>query len=307
MEEKIIHIGFPKTGTTYLQKNVYPYLEGIKYYDYKTSDSLFYDIIFLDDLDYDADKNKETFETYLSGNSVLFSFESLAGAPFIYKGLNRSLIPGRLKGIGFNKVIITLRNQVDTIDSMYRQYVVQGGVMRFRDFIDLEEKWLLSIRPFNLGYLQYDKLINQYYDVFGKENVLVLLQEDLRRKKQTVIASMESFTGDTSFQEPRRDQSKNESLSNLSIKLLRICNHFIFTSQKPNNLLSNKISTYYVRRVFAVILDPYFLRFFSSKKAFMSEQQKKYLKAFYKPSNERLHALTGIAFEPNEQPNASPL
>ena len=215
MASPIIHIGYPKTGTTYLQKNIYPHLQGIKFYDYKIADDLFYELIYLDDLDYDGDKEKEKFRPLLdSTENSLFSFESLTGAPFIYKGANRSLIPSRLKNLGFEKVIITIRNQVDIIDSLYRQYVVQGGVMKFKDFLDIDQKWKLSVRPFHTGYLNYDKLASRCIEVFGKENVLILQQENFRGEFDEIRKKLIHFTGSTGFVPGKPDRS-NESLTNL--------------------------------------------------------------------------------------------
>lgn len=285
---KIAHIGYPKTGTTFLQKNIYPNLAGIKYFDYKTADKLFYETIYLDDLDIDLDKEKAKFSDYLKAKETcLFSFESLAGAPFIYKGANRSLIPKRLKYYGFERIIITIRNQTDMLDSMYRQYVVQGGVMNFTNFLNLNKKWPMSIHPFYDGYLDYDKLIKVYFDVFGKSNVLVLQQEDFKPKSDTIKAELIAFTGAEKFTQGLPQRS-NESLTNLSIRLLRFCNHFIFTSQKPNNLIWNRINTWFVRRVFAVILDPFLFRFISSKRSYLDQQMKDWVKKRYSESNGRL-------------------
>ncbi|MBC6410108.1 MAG: sulfotransferase domain-containing protein [Ekhidna sp.] len=289
MASRIIQIGFPKTGTTYLQKNVYPHLSGVKYYDYWTCDKLFYDMIYLDKIDYDYEKNKRTITPYFNKEKVLFSFESLAGSPFIYKGANRSQIPVRLKDAGFNKIIITLRNQVDIIDSMYRQYIVQGGVMRFKDFLDLEEKWKLSVRPFYLGYLEYEKLIKLYHEAFGKENVLVLFQENLKRDHNAFINELLSFIGEVKFNQPAKTHTKNESLTNLSTSFLRICNHFIFAY--------SKISKRLVFKVFKVILDPYFFRLVSSKKSFLKNSSREYISEYYKESNSKLQSLLGSDFK----------
>ncbi|GAB4247520.1 MAG: hypothetical protein Tsb0034_26760 [Ekhidna sp.] len=295
MADRIIHIGFPKTGTTFLQKNVFPNLKGIAYHDYKVADELFYETIYLDDLDYDADYNRERIASSFSNDeNTLFSFESLAGAPYIYKGVNRSLIPSRLRKIGFNKVIISMRNQCDMLDSLYRQYVVQGGVMKFKDFVDLDEKWKLSIRPFYLGYLEYDKLVEKYVSVFGRENVLLLQQEDLRNNQEDLVAKLVAFTGAKKLMKNKKGPS-HESLTNLSIHLLRFCNHFIFTSQKPNNLIWNKINTWFVRRFFAVILDPFLFRFVSSKKSFVNSAMIGKIKSRYEVSNRRLELLLDTA------------
>ncbi|MEQ8239494.1 MAG: hypothetical protein RIA69_09800 [Cyclobacteriaceae bacterium] len=280
----IVHIGFPKTATTFLQKEVFPHLHNSNYVDYRKCEGIFNDLIYLDDLDYDEAPIKKKLDTFMGSGDNLFSFEALVGAPFIYKGLGRSNIPARLKSLGFDKVIITLRDQVTMYDSLYRQYVIQGGVVRFKDFIDKDKKWNLYRRSFNPDYLCYDKLILLYMEVFGKQNILVLKHESLQQDKTNYLGQIEAFIGDK-LADTSSNKKVNSSLCNLSIALLRIVNHFIFTSQKPNNLISNHISTRNVSRIFMAILDPYLFQFFSSRKSFVDEKTTQYIRAYYAKSN----------------------
>jgi len=286
----IVHIGFPKTATTFLQKEVFPHLKKSNYVEYRKCEGIFNDLIYLDDLDYEEEPILKMLNAFMERTDNLFSFEALVGAPFIYKGLGRSSIARRLKSLGFDKVIITLRDQITMYDSLYRQYVIQGGVVRFKDFIDKDKKWNLYRRSFNPDYLCYDKLIMLYMEVFGKQNVLVLKHESLKKDKVDYLAKIEAFIGDK-LSDTSSNKKVNSSLCNLSIRLLRIINHFIFTSQKPNNLISNHISTRNVSRIFMAILDPYLFRFFSSRKSFVDNQTSQYLSNYYKKSNAATDSL----------------
>ena len=281
---RIVHIGYPKTATTFLQKEVFPHFQDINYVDFRTCEKLFNHLIYLDDLDYDHTIVQEGLNEVLKESDSLFSFEALVGAPFIYKGLGRAQIAQRLKSLGFDKVIITVRDQVDMYDSLYRQYVIQGGVVRFKDFLDMNEKWNLYRRSFNPGYLFYDRLIALYQEVFGIANVLVLKHESLQDNKPQYLSKIESFV-DKRIADKKSNRKVISSLSNLAISILRVVNHFIFTSQKPNNLISNHLSTRNVSRVFIAILDPYLFRFFSSRKSFVDPKMSEYIKAYYADSN----------------------
>lgn len=288
----VVHIGFPKTATTFLQWEIFPNLQAINYLDYRTCEKVFPELIYRDDYDYNVKKVKSILQPLLTETDNLCSFEALAGAPFIYKGLGRSAIPKRLKELGFDKVIITVRDQVDMIDSLYRQYVIQGGVMRFKDFLNKEEKWNLYVRAFNLDYLNYHKTVTHYFQEFGKSNVLVLRQEDLKSNKKQYIDNILEFVGKKlEVDSHARSTKVNQSLSNLAILALRITNHFIFTSQKPNHLIWNKISTKYVSKVFIAILEPYFFRFFTSRKRFLSDHDTSFIRSYYSESNKVLDEL----------------
>lgn len=291
MPDIIIHIGFPKTATTFLQRNVFPAIDKINYVDYKTCARIFPPLIYLDDLDYDHSEVEKIMEQYMKDETNLFSFEALCGAPFIYKGLGRSRIAGRLKELGFGKIIITVREQVEVIDSIYRQYIVQGGVVKFKDFLNRDKKWDLYRRSFNLAYLNYSKLIDLYKAEFGKDNVLVLTHNELISDKRAYVSKIAEFIGvDIDYAQIPQSQ-ENSSLSNLAINTLRIVNHFIFTSQKPNHLIWNKINTNYVSKIFKAILDPYFFRFFSSKKSYVKNADALFLKEYYKEGNRSISNL----------------
>lgn len=295
MPDRIVHIGFPKTGSTYLQQEIFPHLGGLDFVDFHTCVKLFEDVIYLDNLDYDNNQVASVFESFKSAKT-LFSHEALVGAPFTFKGLNRSQIPGRLKKLGFGKVIITIRNQVAILDSLYRQYVYQGGVMRINDFLNLDGKWNHYLRGFNLDYLSYDQLVLLYQDTFGKENVLVLPQEILQAEEELFLDELQQFIGCYQLH-PVTKKNSNESLSNLSTNLLRIINHFTFNSQRPNQLITNAIDTKTIKKVFQVILDPYLLKVFSKKKSYLRPEQIERVKQYYASSNLSLDRLVDFNLE----------
>lgn len=289
----VIHVGFPKTGTTFLQKSIFPKLKSWNFIDYHQSDEVFNDLVYLDKLDYSSDAVELRLQKYAkSGANNIASYEALTGAPFTYKGLNRSEAPARLKNLGFDKVIITIRNQNDILDSLYRQYIVQGGVLKFKAFINSEGKFNRYTSAFNPDYLKYDRLIELYYATFGRENVLVLCQEWMRKDSELIASKLSDFLGEpVDF---KAKKSVNKAMTNWSVNLLRIINHFTFNSQRPNQLLTNYISTKNIWKVLAVIIDPYFMRFFSRRKSYLNASTQTYFKEYYADSNLRLAELVDI-------------
>ena len=118
MSNRVIHIGFPKTATTFLQWEVFPQLKGINYIDYNACRKLFPYLISLDKLDYELEPVRSAMVQHEKTEATnLYSFESLCGSPYAYKGMNRSSIAHGLRDLGFNKVIITVRDQAKAIDS----------------------------------------------------------------------------------------------------------------------------------------------------------------------------------------------
>jgi len=123
-----VHIGFYKTGTTTLQKQVFPKLKTTEFYGGNEALEFFYDIMFTDDLYYNKDKHINYFGEFSSHKSVLFSHEALSGFIHFIDITNRSLVAHRLYNIGFSKIIITIRNQFEAIESLYSEYIKIGGV-----------------------------------------------------------------------------------------------------------------------------------------------------------------------------------
>lgn len=293
----VVHVGYPKTGTTFLQWNIFPQLKSWNFIDYHQSHATFMDLVYLDRLDYEEKLVRKRLLRVLKANTNnIASYEALTGAPFTFKGANRSEIPLRLKSLGFDKVIITIRNQTDILDSLYRQYVVQGGVMKFNDFLNLDLRWDPYIRAFNLDYLKYDRLVQCYHEVFGKDNVLVLSQEWMKHNPGLFSEKLEAVLGEKLSFEASKEA--NKALTNFSIGLLRRINHFTFNSQKPNQLISNAISTKTIWKLFAVVLDPYCIRFFSRRKSYLKGSAKEYIQHYYSQSNEKLAELVGEELKP---------
>lgn len=288
MTNKIIHIGFPKTGTTFLQNEIFPRIP-IPYADFKESSMVLGKLVYADPLDYDLNAIKSVVDQKSRNDACLFSFENLAGSPFYYKGVNRSQIPHQLKKLGFNKVMITIRNQVSAIDSYYRQYVVQGGTLSFKAFLDLEDKRVWQSKYFNLNYLKYHETLSIYREVFGEENLLVLNQEMLRDDQSEFLSRLYTFIGLKPKHVKGSKKTVNQSLTNASLFLLRIVNHFTYSPVSPYHWLSSKIENKLFFKVLAVIIDPYFMKFFSRKRSFVSRGEfKSKIEDIYRPSNEKL-------------------
>ena len=77
-----------------------------------------------DDTIFDADNLAARLEQACSGRRhALFSYEPLTGLEYRSAFVNRTLIATRLRRLGFERVIITIRNQFDVLESAYKQYV----------------------------------------------------------------------------------------------------------------------------------------------------------------------------------------
>ena len=99
------------------------------------------------------------------------------------------------------KILVVIRNQIDSLLSMYGFLVRQLGenvnVSYGRPSIDSMEKWISDQEKFigrsYITSLQYSKLIDGYSKLFGKENITVLLFEELVQEPASFFSKVYDF------------------------------------------------------------------------------------------------------------------
>ena len=278
----ICHIGFPKTGTTFLQYAIFPKIEGVQYIPTELSKQLFSTTIDSDDTVYDEQINRSSLQQLIdpSSTTVLLSNERLTGSHQTGHFVNRSQIARRLKNLGIDKIIITIRNQVDVLESAYRQYIKRGGVLKFKDYFGLEKTTINP--PFALDYYNYALIVDLYADLFGKQNVLVLTYETLGDdnfyQRLADFLGVDYTTNSTKMQA----QHINKSLGYRRTSVLRILNHFTYSTSRPSSLLGKKMSTRFFYRMLHALPGA------QTRRSFMDEETKAYLSTYFRHSNRDL-------------------
>jgi len=115
---------------------------------------------------------------------------------------DRGIVAERIKSyLQPDKILITIRNQFDILKSAYlsrgRRLLNVPDKFSGR-FVTLEE-WLSfsyknSARSY-IGHVDYYKTVAYYAKTFGKENISVLLFEDLVRNKEAFVNNLTDFLG----------------------------------------------------------------------------------------------------------------
>ena len=166
-----IHIGNPKTGTTFLQESIFKNINDIDYIPY--TDSI------LDILRY---SNKEIFFTSYEG--------------YIYDPYKRNLVKqgkisiNKIKKI-FNdpKIIFGYRKHSDYIKSLYLQSLNMGKYWSFNDFFSFnDENSLFNEKDFYLKPIIYE-LKQNFTDVYLYDF------EDLKNDNEKIVNDMLYFLG----------------------------------------------------------------------------------------------------------------
>lgn len=261
----VIHIGLPKTATTFLQNEFFPKLNGVTYIGrpYTQENYAFNNIQFADRTIYSASSVKKEFNKIIctsNQNTILISDELFSGFP-LYNYINRGIIAERLADMAPKaEIILFLRSQVDLIASLYNQYVKIGWVSRPLDesflhnpgkglslekWFDGQRKWnkknrFISHRSFfNVEHFKYSKIYSLYENLFSK--VHVILYEDFISDKEKYLNKIESIL----------------SLESSIVQYFNTDTKVIINQSLNNRQLQKKIIENRIRDIFPGIGDNY--------------------------------------------------
>jgi hypothetical protein len=196
-----LHVGYPKTGTTFLQQEIFPKLSGVHYVPYAAAKPDLRKLMRQDEVHFDERGVKASLERLFCPGKNLISKESLIGDFFVYKMINSSISARRLAAFFPGaRILITIRNQYDMMESVYKQYLHIGGVKKFREFTQFKDgrfethydMWDPGV---TIEMFDYLKVIRLYERLFGKANLLVLPYEALNGDPEAFVKRITGWMG----------------------------------------------------------------------------------------------------------------
>jgi hypothetical protein len=189
------------------------------------------------------------------------------------------------------KIILVLRNQYDLILSRYSQFLIGGGSLTFKNFIN--EMLNCSVDGENYYQNYYFQIIKLLYEIFGKDNVCVILQERLKED----INKLNTFLGvESNKLHEKSILNQRKGLSLLSLKILRIVNKAIVKrkatyNSKPKTFLPYLLYITLITRGIR-IADYYILNYLSrSKKKLLNNNIRYQLSKIFTEDNSNLTTL----------------
>lgn len=202
---KYAHIGLGKTGTTFLQKEVFPKISNLlnlKYY------------------------YKDVNHNFVSLDNFFVSFEDLVGEFFSPITWEQSLDLNIKKFGRDTNIIITIRNPIDYFESMFCQSYHSFQINTEENFFldnNKSEIFLKKKKNYFINYekFSYDKLINLYTKEF--KNVYIIKYEDNKNLKIWSRVFNNKKINDLII----NDKLENRSYSGLAMKLTYRMNEFL--------------------------------------------------------------------------------
>lgn len=229
----LLHIGYHKTGTSWLQQCVF-----------SNPEAGFTKIAGLRTL---ARANPFAFEPEGIRAEVkrkigraqardlipVLSNERLSGHPHS-GGYDSKIIADRLAAVFPNaRVLVVIREQADMLTSIYKQYLKKGGAGSFRQYVTAPPD-AGRMPLFRFDFLEYHRLVGYYQELFGATNVLVLPYELLATQPDVFLEQIGGFLG-VPVTGRWEHQRVNVSPSALSLSLKRHAARWIVrTSLNPS-------------------------------------------------------------------------
>jgi hypothetical protein len=227
----VVHIGYHRTGTTWLQSVVFPQMRGVELPPEPIWSAL------ANNLGRAEDFLEHTLHAFLEEvgaqgtKPLILSREALSADhndPWPSGARNAVRLHRELPNA---RILIVIRRQEDILRSFHWLYVRLGGHRSFRAMLrgDEIEGWRWDHR-----HLEYDVRVGQYVELFGRENVKVLPAELLSTAPDTYLAEISAFCGGDGYNASTRELVRtrvNASSSTLGVALLRRWNRLFVRSR----------------------------------------------------------------------------
>lgn len=229
MKNAIIHIGYQKTASTSLQYNLFSKHSDIEYLCDPEGDDYFrkevVKMMEMDSIRYDGAELKKKFQEVrdASSKTVVISNEGLSGTI----GADSGVIAHRMKdAFAPCRLVIVIRNQLDSIKSYFNRNQRKTSLISPKhDHVDFEIWLKYNLLPQHINWMYLSKLyyfnnIEFYASLFGRENIQVLLFEELLENDKLFVSKLSKYMdiGEEEAYALMQQERKNQGLTVSDIK-----------------------------------------------------------------------------------------
>ncbi|RMH18050.1 MAG: sulfotransferase [Acidobacteria bacterium] len=233
MTELYLHVGMPKTGTTFLQRHCFPHLAGMRYAhsaNYRRIPlaggppgdlvELCDRLIFSHPTFFDPRAAERWRDRLLAdaGGKILISRERLFGNMTGGFRDHREITRRLARLFPDARIVVVVRRQDDLLESLYRQSLQAYYYYSVDDFLTFRRGRFASPPArtgevnLDVGDFDLEAYVDGYLERFGGDRVLVLPYELLRREPRAFLERLYAFLGvepyvPSSFPEVHRSYS----------------------------------------------------------------------------------------------------
>ena len=306
MENILVHIGYHKTATSWLQSELFidnnTVFQPLSKKPKGPSDlavrfSRDQEDYFLSPFDLNTENILAGIEEikvrpgFNQEKIPVLSHEMLSGSPHSggFDAKNRA---ERIKNVFPEaKILIVIREQKSFVLSAYFEYLNQGGKLSLNKY--LNRKFLIAKPYFSPSHIKYLPLIKEYRKLFGAENVLVLPYEMFRDAPLEFTGLLGNFVGKKIDVRPQQFQlkvnAKKDHYVNYKLRSL-----YFYLRHSENNSLFGRLKKNIIRKIFSLAKVIVPQKFNSNLQEGFKKEIKSWCKDRYTASNKVLGSLIGI-------------
>jgi len=310
MERPLIHIGYHKTASSWLQFQLFNSTSKVfaplstrdkgqsslaKHLIYSEGDYLL-NPFFDNEIRFNQELESILDQRNFDNKIPVLSQERLSGNPHS-SGFDASIIARRIQRFfPDGRIFIMIREQNSWILSNFFEYVSRGGGT---DSINtyLTKKYDGKRPGFSPHHLEYHHLISDYQQKFGVENVLVIPFELFVRDKDLFLQRLSNFIERdlSAFTQAKFDVVVNKKENQYSTYALRHLNPILKpTSLNHNSLLQNTITRKVAKITRNIIQRVVPTQFDLQTRKKMRNHIDEWTKSRYHESNKKTEQLTGL-------------
>lgn len=222
----VLHIGIQRTGTTFLQHEVFPKLN-IRY----ISPAFF---------KYGNIGTLAEFHGYILKEDTLISNENMYCDIWNKEDSRFDRLEVLHKLFPFAKIIIGIRRKEILMNSWYKKSIASGATWNYKEFLD----------QINTAFFDYEPYLQRLNELFRE--VFIYRYEDFRKKPYKVIEKMCDFIGVRSpeIEKEAYNRKWNIGYTEYQIKIARIINKIFKTRLNPKGIIPLRYSLHPHRIIF---------------------------------------------------------
>ena len=292
----VFHIGYHKTGTSWLQQVYFPAHPDIRTICNSRepwNDEFLQGLIGTSDRKFDAEECRVLLKEQIEGvredrrdSVILVSAERLSGHPFS-GGYDSLRIAERIHACAPEaRIFCALRNQIDMMSSVYKQLVAEGMPGKFEDLLHARHWKGVGFAP---NFYEYDRMVTKYHSLFGANRCLFVPYELMRSDISGYLGKLCEFLGVPKISAPKTNGVVNRSLPSRGLNAFRRLNYFRRTEINPFPMVTlNKYLYNGINRMLSLVYSA-----LPPKRDILDTQQQAWIREYYHTSNGKLNRLLG--------------
>lgn len=221
----LIHIGYHKTATTWLQQCYFPHHPQLRFAI--NHEAAWTHLMAPHSLEFDVLQAKQALMPSIElaqqqGKIPVLSAERLSGNPHSGGYDNKELADRLYQLFPTAKILIVIRHQTDAILSNYKQYIRMNGICRLEEYLNPPQEGRIPL--FRLDNFKYHFLVDYYVKLYGRQAVKIMLYEQFKTEGTVFIQELSDFLGIQAYDTFPLTQTLNPSFSDLATVFKRKIN-----------------------------------------------------------------------------------